>query len=231
MYLPKMFILQFKYKKMKYIFFSILFYCILTVNIPNIQNIETPANLVRSQEDLLKKTEKGFSNLSETMRDDGQGYREKIRRYQYENVIKLDKWIKLKGNFYVCGTNNDIVNVYQCYGICKDKSNPIPNKKKVKICNYSYNQIKYLLIIGSCKCKEEKYQFKNEFNGQFESPFGTFLIDVNLEQQNDIQLKNSKFNVDRQGNIQGDSNVEQSGQGNLQIDSEFIPSKSLKNLQ
>lgn len=191
----------------------------------SLNNINKPENLIKSKTMIEKEREKGLSENSIILKDDGDGFGEKITKLKYENVLKLDKWIQLKGNFYVCGTRNDIINVYQCSGICRDNSIPIQRKKKVQICNYSSQKIKNLYVIGDCKCKYEKYEFKNQFNGEFFSPFGKFVINVNLEQENDLNLKNSKFKVNQNtGEIEGDSNVKQSGKSNLQVDSDFIPS-------
>jgi hypothetical protein len=77
-------------------------------------------NLVKFRQYHSFQNENGNQVKTFTFQDKGDGFTSKIFEDDLNETLRRDRYIKLKGNFLVVGSNQKIVNVYDCVDLCQD---------------------------------------------------------------------------------------------------------------
>eukprot|EP01080_Neovahlkampfia_damariscottae_P009869 gene9869-2191_t len=191
-------------------------------------------NLVKFREYTSVQHQQGNQFKRFTFEDEGNGFKSKIFEDDLNETHITDKILKLKGNYYVLGTNKKYVNVFQCIDLCDEGYQLIPiYESNVKISKYDENGIPYdiqkIPIVGKCFCKKFDQKITKKLEEEFESPFGTFSFKLNAEHENQNNIEFSKFQNQKNGKYFGDSNFDQTGKNKIEISANFKP-KNTKNV-
>jgi hypothetical protein len=196
-------------------------------------------NLVRFREYHSFQNENGNQIKTFTFQDKGDGFQSKIFEDDLNETLRRDRYIKLKGNFLVVGSNQKIVNVYDCVDLCSDGYQLVPlYKNPLKIATYDENgrhkEIQRLPVVvrfhfilkwkGRCLCKKFEKKINKVIEEEFDSPFGTFEFKLKSKNENRNNIEFSNFQQ-QNGKFFGDSNFDQHGVNKVEISGNFIPKR------
>jgi hypothetical protein len=210
-----------------YIFIVLTLWFSSLISSSNPVDLISKKYLVKARELSDRTNEIGTQNDSLTTIDEGDGNGQKIRDTTYQNQILKDRWLKLQGGNYVCGSHNQLINVYECTGICDDFSPAqVTSTRKVKICKFDpkhrRTNVRSMDIAGKCGCQSIEFIWKKKLNAQFYSPYGTFVLNLNVAQDSTAQLNSNNFNT-KGGDMFGDGDVGQKSTSNFEMNGEYIP--------